>query len=137
MNYWIAKSEPEVYPWTQLVADGRTGWTGVRSAESRNNLRIMREGDRVLFYHSQVGKAVVGIAEVCREHYPDPTPDGDPRGVAVDLRPVEALPVAVTLAAFKADPLLADTKLVKQGRVSVSPVSAAQYARVRRLGGLG
>ncbi len=137
MNYWIAKSEPEVYPWTQLVADGRTGWTGVRSAESRNNLRIMREGDRVLFYHSQVGKAVVGIAEVCREHYPDPTAEGDPRWVAVDLRPVEALPVAVTLAAFKADPLLADTKLVKQGRVSVSPVSAAQYARVRRLGGLG
>lgn len=136
MNYWIAKSEPDVYPWAQLVADGRTAWTGIRSAEARNNLRLARVGDRVLFYHSQVGKAVVGVAEVCREAYPDPTAEGDPRWLAVDLAPLQALPQPVTLAAFRADPLLAETKLVKQGRVSVSPVTQAQYERVCALGGL-
>ncbi len=133
MQTWIAKSEPEVYPWSQLVTDGSTAWTGIRSAEARNNLRAMKLGDRVLFYHSNTGKEVVGVATVVREAYADPTAEGDPRWLAVDLAPVEALLRPVTLAAFKGDSLLADTKLVKQGRVSVSPITEAQFARVVEL----
>ncbi len=133
MQHWIAKSEPEVYPWSQLVADGSTAWTGIRSAEARNNLRAMKLGDRVLFYHSNTGKEVVGVATVVREAYADPTAEGDPRWLAVDLAPVEVLSRPVALSTFKADPLLADTKLVKQGRVSVSPITEAQFARVMEL----
>jgi predicted RNA-binding protein with PUA-like domain len=135
MAHWIAKSEPTVYPWSQLVAEGSTAWTGIRSAEARNNLRAMKVGDRVLFYHSQEGKAVVGVAEVVAAAYPDPTAD-DPEWLAVDLAPLQPLPAPVSLAQFKADPLLAETKLVKQGRLSVSPVTDVQFRRVLKLGGL-
>lgn len=137
MNYWIAKSEPSVYSWEAFVADGRSAWTGVRSAEARNNLQAMKIGDRVGYYHSNEGKAVVGLAVVVREAYPDPTAGGDPRWVVVDLAPVTPLPMAVSLAQFKADDVLKETKLVKQGRLSVTPLTAVQFARMCELGGLG
>ncbi len=135
MNYWLAKSEPNVYAWEHFVADGRTSWTGIRSAEARNNMRLMKLGDEVAFYHSNEGKCVVGVAVVVGEAYPDPTAEGDPRWLTVDLAPVRALGRPVTLAEFRADPVLAETKLVKQGRVSLVPLSPEQFARVRELGG--
>lgn len=135
MQYWIAKSEPEVYPWKQLVSDKRTAWTGIRSAEARNNLRAMKIGDQVCFYHSNDGREVVGIATVVLESYPDPTAEGDPRWLAVDLAPLRPLPRPVTLVQFKADPLLAQSKLVKQGRLSVAPLTAEQFAKVCALAG--
>ena len=135
MTFWLIKSEPEVYGWGRFVADGRTAWTGVRSAESRNNLKLMKLGDLAGFYHSNEGKEVVGLAEVVREAYPDPTAEGDPRWFCVDFAPLAPFPRAVTLGQFKADGLLKETKLVKQGRVSVSPLSAEQYARMCELGG--
>ena len=135
MNHWIAKSEPSVYSWDRFVADGGTAWTGVRSAEARNNLRAMKLGDRVAYYHSNEGKAVVGIAHVVGEAYPDPTAEDDPRWLAVDLAPVASLPHPVTLAQFKPDDLLKESKLVKQGRLSVTPLTEAEFARVCELGG--
>jgi predicted RNA-binding protein with PUA-like domain len=135
VNHWLAKSEPSVYPWSQLVTDGRTSWTGIRSAEARNNLRVMEVGDRVAFYHSNDGKCVVGVATVVGEAYPDPTAEGDPRWLTVDLAPVAPLTTPVSLAQFRADPLLATTKLVVQGRVSVTPLSPEQFARMLELGG--
>jgi predicted RNA-binding protein with PUA-like domain len=134
MPTWIAKSEPGTYSWTRLTTEKHAVWDGVRNYEARNNLAAMKRGDRVLFYHSGVGREVVGIAEVVREAYPDATSD-DPRWVAVDLAPVRALARPVTLAQFKADALLKETKLVKQGRISVSPVTQAQFDRVLELGG--
>ena len=134
MNYWIAKSEPEVYPWAQLVKDKKTAWTGIRSAEARNNLRLMKIGDQVAFYHSNEGREVVGIAHVVTEFYPDPTAEGDPRWVCVELAPLRPLAKPVTLTQFKADALLRETKFVKQGRLSVTPLSAADFARIVELG---
>lgn len=135
MNHWLAKSEPTVYGWDTFVGEGRTAWTGVRNAEARNNLRAMKLGDLVLYYHSQEGKEIVGVARVVREHYPDPTSPGDPRWLVVDLAPVRALRAPVTLATMKEDPVLKETKLVKHSRISVVPFTAEQYARVLELGG--
>lgn len=137
MQRWLVKSEPEVYGWTQFVAEGRTYWSGVRNAQARNALAAMKVGDRVLYYHSNEGKEVVGVAEVVREAYPDPTAPEDPRWVVVDLVPVAPLPRPVPLAAFKADPVLAETALVRQSRLSVMPISEAAWARVMALGGAG
>lgn len=133
MAHWLVKSEPETYGWSTFVADGRTVWSGVRNAQARINLNTMRVGDTVLFYHSQVGKEVVGIAEVVREAYPDPTSD-DPRWLAVDLVPVRALARPVPLTDIKADPTLADMTLVRHTRLSVMPVSEAHYLRVLERG---
>ena len=135
MQYWIAKSEPEVYPWSQLVKDGKTSWTGIRSAEARNNLRLMKTGDQVAFYHSNEGREVVGIAHVVTEFYADPTAEGDPRWVCVDLAPLRPLKKAVTLVQFKADPLLKETKFVKQGRLSVTALSVEEFGRIVKLSG--
>lgn len=133
MNYWLAKSEPEAYAWTQLVQDGRTAWTGVRNFQARNNLRTMQRGDRVFFYHSVTEKQVVGVAKVVKEAYADPTAEeGD--WSCVDLAPVQALAQPVTLAAIKADKILQDLPLVKQSRLSVTPVTAAQATRLLELG---
>ena len=137
MAHWLAKSEPHVYAWDTFVAEGRTFWNGVRNSEARNNMRAMKLGDRVAWYHSNDGKEVVGMAEVVCEAYPDPTAEGDPRWVCVDLAPVGPFPKAVTLAQFKADPILCETKLVKQGRLSVTPLSPEQFARLCELGGYG
>jgi len=132
MNYWLAKSEPEAYSWQQLVKDGRTAWTGVRNFTARINLRAMKKGDLVFFYHSGEGKSVVGIARVEKESYPDPTAEeGD--WSCVDLAPIKEVAKPVTLAQIKADKILRETKLVKQGRLSVSPLTRAEFEQILKL----
>jgi predicted RNA-binding protein with PUA-like domain len=131
--HWLVKSEPSTYAWETLVEEGRTCWDGVRNPAARNHLRGMKRGDLVLFYHSGGGKEVVGVARVAREAYPDPTAD-DERWVAVDLAPVGPLSLPVPLAAIKAEPRLGDMPLVRQGRLSVMPVTPAQFERVLRMG---
>ncbi len=131
-QFWMVKQEPTAYAWTAFVADGRAAWTGVRSFPARLNLRAMRQGDRVLYYHSVVGKEVVGIAQVAAEAYPDPTAD-EGEWVCVDLVPVKALARPVTLAAIKASPKLKDMKLLRQSRLSVLPVTAGEFQEILRL----
>ena len=132
MNYWIAKSEPEAYSWQQLVQERKTAWTGVRNFTARNNLRAMKKGDLVFFYHSGEEKSVVGIARVEKEFYADPTAEeGD--WSCVDLVPVRGVTKPVTLAQIKADKILVETKLVKQGRLSVSPLTKPQFERILEL----
>ncbi len=135
MNYWLVKSEPFKYSWDQFVADKITFWDGVRNYAARNNLRAMAKGDRVLFYHSNEGLAVVGIAEVAKEAYQDPTTD-DTNWVVVDLKPVKPVPVPVTLAAIKAEPSLANMQLVKLSRLSVAAVTEDEFNIVLQMGGL-
>jgi len=133
MNHWLVKQEPEKYRWAQFVKDKGTYWDGVRNYQARNNLRAMRKGDLVLYYHSVSEKAVVGVAKVTREAYADPTAtEGD--WSVVDLKPVRALAEPVTLAQIKADAKLAGMGLLKQSRLSVSPLSAAEFKRVLKLG---
>ena len=133
MNYWLAKSEPAAYSWTQFVLDGRTAWTGVRNFQARNNLRAMKTGDHVFFYHSVSDKQIVGVAQVVKAAYPDPTAtDGD--WACVDLAPVKPLKMPVSLAAIKADAVLQEMPLVRQSRLSVTPVTAVQAERLSRLG---
>jgi predicted RNA-binding protein with PUA-like domain len=132
-NYWLAKSEPEAYSWNDLVKDGKTAWTGVRNFQARNNLRTMKAGDLVLFYHSVSDKQVVGIAKVAKEFYPDATADeGD--WSAVDLAVHKPLKKAITLEAIKADASLKDMALVRQSRLSVTPLTEAQFKRLLELG---
>lgn len=129
------KQEPEKYPWAQFVKDKGTYWDGVRNYQARNNLRAMRKGDLVLFYHSVSEKAVVGVAKVTREAYADPTAkEGD--WSVVDLKPIKAMAAPVTLAQIKAEPKLAGMGLLKQSRLSVSPVSTAEFKRVLKMGGV-
>lgn len=130
--YWLVKQEPTAYAWSDFEKDGRTVWTGVRNFQARNNLRAMRKGDRVLYYHSVVGKEIVGIASVAREAYPDPTAnDGD--WSCVDLVPLKALPKPVPLAAIKASTKLKDIALLRQSRLSVLPVTPAEFAAIEAL----
>ena len=125
-NYWLVKSEPEAYSWTAFVKDGRTAWTGVRNFTARLNLRAMKEGDAVFFYHSNVGKEVVGLARVDKEAYADPTAtEGD--WSCVDLVPVKPLKNPVDLDTIKQDNILKDLPLVRQSRLSVSPLNEAQF----------
>ena len=133
MNYWLVKSEPFKYSWTKFKEDKRTFWDGVRNYQARNNLKGMKEGDLVLFYHSNEGMCVVGIAKVVREFYQDPTTD-DTNWVVVDLAPVETLKNAVTLSQIKGDEYLKDISLVRQGRLSVMPLKAAEFDRILELG---
>lgn len=126
MKCWIVKQEPTAYSWDDFVRDGKTAWTGVRNFQARNHLRAMRRGDRVLFYHSVVGKCIVGEAEVVREAYPDPTGE-DGTWVCVDLAPVRAFRRPVTLEAIKACGPLKNLALVRQSRLSVIPVAADEY----------
>jgi len=121
-RYWLIKSEPYKYAWSELVADGSTFWDGVRNYEARNNLRAMKLGDLCLYYHSNKGKEVVGVARVCVESYPDPTID------------VVALKEPVTLEAIKAEPTLAEMALVRRGRLSVVPVERLEFQRVLSMG---
>ena len=131
-QFWMVKQEPTAYSWTSFVQDGRTAWTGVRNFQARANLRAMRKGDAVLFYHSVVGKEVVGIAQVVAPAYPDATAtEGD--WSCVDLVPVRALPRPVTLDEIKASPQLGAIKLVQQARLSVLPLTAAEFAEIVRL----
>jgi predicted RNA-binding protein with PUA-like domain len=132
-QYWLVKSEPETYAWSDLVRDRRTEWTGVRNYAARLHLRAMRPGDRVFFYESQGSKAIVGIAEITKAAFPDKTADED-GWVAVELKAVAPLARPVTLAAIKAEPALANMALVRISRLSVQPVTAGEFARVQKLG---
>jgi predicted RNA-binding protein with PUA-like domain len=132
MNYWLVKSEPETYSWTMFVKDGKTAWTGVRNFAARLNLRAMKSGDRVLFYHSGEEKSVIGLACVSTEYYPDPTAkEGD--WSCVELAAEKPLAKPVTLAQIKADKILKEAVLAKQSRLSVSPVTKAQFERLLKL----
>ncbi|MEJ0048076.1 MAG: EVE domain-containing protein [Rhodospirillales bacterium] len=134
MNYWLVKTEPEAFGWAQQVAHGVEPWTGVRNFGARNNLRAMKRGDLAFFYHSNTGKEIVGVVEVAREAYPDPTAkEGD--WSCVDMRAVAPFPTPVTLAQMKADPALADFSLLRLSRLSVAPVSAAHWRHICGLGG--
>lgn len=133
-QYWLVKSEPEAYAWADLVRDGRTDWTGVRNFQARNHLKAMRAGDRVLFYESVTTKAVLGLAEVAREAFPDKTADKG-EWFAVELKPVQALARPVTLDQIKAEPALKDTALLRQSRLSVMPLTAAEFKKLCKLGG--
>ena len=133
-RYWLVKQEPTKYSFDQLVADGRTMWDGVRNFQARNNLQAMRAGDRVLFYHSVVGTAVVGICEVVREAYPDPTAK-EPGWVAVDLAPVKKLGKPVTLQQIKAEPALRGIPLLRQSRLSVMPLEKTAFDAIVKLSG--
>ena len=132
-QYWLVKQEPETYSWATLEKEGKTDWTGVRNFQARNNLRAMKKGDLVLFYHSGEEKQIVGLARVEKEAYPDKTADeGD--WSAVDIAAVKALKRAVTLSEIKTDKLLKDMPLVRQSRLSVCPLSEEQFERVIKLG---
>ena len=133
-RYWMVKQEPTAYAWSAFVADGRAAWTGVRNFQARNNLRAMRQGDLVLYYHSVVGKEVVGIAKVAVEAYPDPTAEeGD--WSCVDIEPVKALKHPVTLEAIKAAPALREIALLRNSRLSVMPLRKEEYAEILRMSG--
>ena len=137
MAYWLLKSEPSSWSWDEQVAAGAKGtfWSGVRNHTAKNHLMAMKRGDRAFFYHSGEDKAVVGIVEVVKEYYPDHTDETGKFGM-VDVRAVEALPKPVTLAAVKAEPKLKDMALIKYSRLSVQPVSEAEWRIVCRLAGL-
>ncbi|PQA61069.1 EVE domain-containing protein [Siphonobacter curvatus] len=133
MNFWLVKSEPFKYSWNDFVKEKRGVWDGVRNFQARNNLKAMAVGDLVLFYHSNEGKEIVGIAKVVREAYPDPTTEDD-RWVVVDLEPVEKLPKSVTLETIKADTRLQNIALIRQSRLSVSPVRPEEFDIIVGLG---
>lgn len=132
-QYWLVKSEPESYAWSDLVRDRRTAWTGVRSFPARLHLNQMRPGDRVLFYESVTTKAVMGIAEVTKPAFPDPTAD-EPGWVAVELKSIAPLARPVSLAAIKQDRALAAIALLRQSRLSVTPLTAEAFQRIVSLG---
>lgn len=133
MQYWLVKSEPFKYNWEQFVADKQTFWDGVRNYQARNNLRAMKKGDLVLWYHSNEGMEVVGIAKVVKEAYQDPTTE-DTNWVVVDLKPFKKLKKPVSLVQIKAHPLLQNIGLVKQGRLSVMPLQAEEFDMILEMG---
>jgi predicted RNA-binding protein with PUA-like domain len=128
-GYWMVKQEPETYSWDDFVKDGETDWTGVRNYQARNNLRAMKAGERVLFYHSGKDKAVVGVAEVTKAAYVDPTAD-DEQWVAVDLKPVKRLKNPVPLAAIRYDKRLSDLPLIRQSQLSVMPLTKDEFETI-------
>ncbi len=143
-QYWLVKSEPATYSWDDFVRDGRSDWTGVRNYAARLHLNAMRRGDEVMFYHSNDGKCIVGIARVTQPAFPDPTADepglpasGGAKGgqgwVAVELAPLAPLPRPVTLAQCKADAVLKNTELLRQSRLSVSPLKPTEFTRIKKL----
>ena len=132
-SYWMVKQEPETYSWSDFVKDGRTDWSGVRNYQARNNLREMKTGDRVLFYHSGKDKAVVGLAEVVKSAYPDPTIE-DPQWVAVDLKPIKPLSAAVPLAAIRYDKRLSQLPLIRQSQLSVMPLTKEEFDVIVAMG---
>lgn len=130
MSYWMVKQEPEAYSFDDFLKDGKTDWTGVRNFQARNNLKAMRKGDEVLFYHSVSEKMVVGLAKVSKESFPDPT-DGD--WIAVELKPVEKFKKPLSLSEIKEDTILKETPLIKQSRLSVMPLSKKEFDRFIKL----
>jgi predicted RNA-binding protein with PUA-like domain len=137
MQYWLMKSEPDAWSWDQQVAKGVKGelWSGVRNHAAKLNLMRMKKGDRAFFYHSNIGKEIVGIVEITREHYPDPT-DETGKFVVVEVKAVEPLKQPVALAAIKTEPKLRGMALLKFSRLSVQPVTASEWTAIRRMGGL-
>jgi predicted RNA-binding protein with PUA-like domain len=135
MNYWLVKSEPDAFSWAQQVENGVEPWTGVRNYLARNNLRAMAAGERAFFYHSNVGKEIVGIVEVARTAYADPTAEGGDWS-CVDMRALRPLARPVSLAQMKADPALSDLALIRQSRLSVCPITKAQWRHICALGGV-
>ena len=138
MAYWLMKSEPDAFSWDMQVKKGAKGeaWSGVRNHQAKLNLMRMRKGERAFFFHSQVGKEIVGIVEVIREHYPDPTAEPGEPWVVVDVKAIEPMPKPVTLAACRTEPKLKDMVLVNNTRLSVQPVTAEEWKVVCKMGGL-
>jgi predicted RNA-binding protein with PUA-like domain len=134
MSFWLVKSEPSVYSWEQFVKDGKTSWTGVRNYAARLHLNAMKKNDEVLFYHSNEGLEIVGIAKVVKEAYPDSTSD-DPRWVTVDLKPVKKLKKAVPMKEIKKDKRLANMALIRISRLSVQPVKESEWKIILELAG--
>ena len=135
MQYWLMKSEPSAYSWQQLNKDGKTGWTGVRNFQASANMKKMQKGDRVFFYHSNEGLEIVGIMEVTKEYHPDPTDKTEKFGM-VEVKPVQPVPTPVSMKEIKATPSLKDMVLVKNSRLSVQPVTAAEWKQVCKMGGV-
>ncbi len=133
-QYWLVKQEPEAYSWSDLVKEGSTAWTGVRNFQARNNLRAMQIGEPVLFYHSQTERAVVGLAEVARAAYPDPTAESE-QWLAVEIRPVRPLAKPVTLSDIRAQENLSNIGLIKQSRLSVMSLTPDEFAAILALSG--
>ncbi len=131
-SHWLVKQEPTAYSWSQFLADGKTAWTGVRNFQARKNLHAMRKGDLVLFYHSVVGKEIVGIAKVYSEAYPDPTAT-DGQWVCVDLVPVKTLQKTISLESLKAHPSLCSIPLIRQSRLSVMPMEQSAFDEILQL----
>ncbi len=138
MAYWLLKSEPDAFSWDELVKTGAKGtaWTGIRNHTAKLNMMKMKKGDRGFFYHSNVGKEIVGICEIIKAAYPDPTAKAGEPWVCVDIKAVEPMPKPVTLAAIKAEPKLAEIQLLKQSRLSVPPITDAEWKFVCKMGGL-
>lgn len=134
MNYWLIKSEPNKYSWQQFLKDKKTFWDGVRNYAARNNLRAMKKGDEVLFYHSNQGMEIVGVAMVVKEAYRDPTTE-DKNWVVVDLKPVKSLEKPVTLVQIKSDPKIENMELVKNSRLSVQKVTPDEWKLVMKMSG--
>jgi len=134
MSYWLVKSEPSVYSYEQLEKDGQTTWDGVRNYAARNHLKSMKKGDQVLFYHSNEGLEIVGIAKVAKEHYQDPTTDEE-AWVVVDLKPFKRLKKPVSMVQVKADKRLAEMALVRIGRLSVQPVTEKEWKVIMEMAG--
>jgi predicted RNA-binding protein with PUA-like domain len=132
-QYWLVKQEPEAYAWSQFVKDRQTSWDGVRNYQARNNLRAMKKGDTVLFYVSVEPRQVVGIAQVSKTAYPDPTAEAGDNWVSVQLKAVKALANPVTLTQIKAEPSLANISLIRQSRLSVMPLQSHEYETILRL----
>jgi predicted RNA-binding protein with PUA-like domain len=126
MNYWLVKSEPFKYSWDDFVREGKSVWDGVRNYQARNNMKAMKKGDWVFFYHSNEGVEVVGLAEISKEFYQDPTTEDD-RWVVVELKPIKKLAKTVTLKSMKSDERLSNLALIKQSRLSVTPVLKAEF----------
>ncbi len=135
MKYWLIKSEPFKYPWEQLVKDKKTTWDGVRNYRARNNMRDMKKGEKLFFYHSNEGLEIVGIAEVGKEHFQDPTTT-EVAWVAIEIKPVKKMKNSVSLAYIKTDPKLQQMELLKLARLSVSAVTEGEYEYICKLGGI-
>ncbi|AXK82489.1 EVE domain-containing protein [Pseudolabrys taiwanensis] len=138
MAYWLMKSEPDAWSWDQQVAKGAKGeaWNGVRNHTAKLNLMKMKKGDRAFFYHSNIGKEIVGVLEIIREHFPDPTADAGSPWVVVQVKALEPVPKPVTLAAIKAEPKLKDIALLKYSRLSVQPVTPDEWKLLCKMGGM-
>ncbi|MBI1202305.1 MAG: EVE domain-containing protein [Rhodopseudomonas sp.] len=138
MAHWLMKSEPDAWSWDEQVKAGAKGtaWTGIRNHTAKLNMMKMKKGDQAFFYHSNIGKEIVGIVEVIKEAYPDPTAEAGSPWVCVDVKAVEPLPRPVTLASIKAEPKLAEIQLLKQSRLSLPAITDGEWKFLRKLGGL-